>query len=866
MDPERYQRVQDLFWEAEEIQPAQWRDFLADRCGDDTALINEVVSLLREHNPEAALAEGNEVKPISLPSSESHTLSADSDSSDTSVVNHKSDRADRQSARLSEPTRKASQRTHAAPRDGIAGVQQPTSPTPVSQRQIPSSVASAGGDRSRWNWVWVWLCLWFSGTASIWIAAWYVGRTVIYADAEISRQLLPTTLDRAKFELLLLCNRERELCEKLAAGQARNLIRSINAKNKQVDEGIEVEKVKESAYELISRIPYVRNSLFETVIWDKDLRCVGASKGLAESRSPGLVSEDRTMQLSSMLRSCLAGNRQFWNGAPDLDRALAGEDFGANQFGWMVPIYENESKPATPIGVVLLVRNQSWDRTQMNLDRLAKANEVDVYLIDHQGVMRSESYRARQFVGLAPYGRLDEVIDGQEPIEEQEVSEQHSGHSIQIAGRFRVAEYEGVAPDFGNRGANANGVVPPLTFPADGVAQLKDRATVVRHFRRLTPYSNYAGVLCRGVWCWVPQFRLGMVVERPVNHPAVLSAGNPFGAIVNPLSISWRDAIFFSFIAVPIISLLTFWQQRALHRSELRNRPLSRYSIQDELGSGGMGLVFRAKHLELGRDIAIKFLRDDCQEGDDQHRFDREARLAAMLSCPHSVTIFDYGRTVEGDAFCVMELLEGITLYEVVARSGPQPPARVVWIIQQICQSMLEAHASGLMHRDLKPQNIMLRFDPTVGDYAVVFDFGLAKSIEPDQGMFQTAETIWAGTPMYMAPERFREPSVLDPRSDLYSIGCIAYYLLSGCPPFAECDPESMFGLIMSQLPVAIETHRNESIEPLLDEWVSQCMAKDKRQRLESVAELIETLQPISDVLPWTRNDAREWWDANYAE
>jgi serine/threonine protein kinase len=167
------------------------------------------------------------------------------------------------------------------------------------------------------------------------------------------------------------------------------------------------------------------------------------------------------------------------------------------------------------------------------------------------------------------------------------------------------------------------------------------------------------------------------------------------------------------------------------------------------------------------------------------------------------------------------------------------------------------------MHRDLKPQNVMLRFDPTLGDYAVVFDFGLAKPIQPDQNMFQTAETIWAGTPMYMAPERFREPSILDPRSDLYSIGCIAYYLLSGSPPFAECNPESMFGLIMTELPVEIETHLGEPIDERLAVWVRKCMAKDKRRRAASVSELIETLQVLAEAFPWQRADAKAWWEAS---
>ena len=273
-----------------------------------------------------------------------------------------------------------------------------------------------------------------------------------------------------------------------------------------------------------------------------------------------------------------------------------------------------------------------------------------------------------------------------------------------------------------------------------------------------------------------------------------------------------------------------------------------------------MGVVYRAKHSQLGRETALKVLRGDRDNLEDRLRFDREAKLAASLSSPHTVTIYDYGRGDQGEAYCVMEFLKGITLYDVVARSGFQRFGRALFILRQICDSLGEAHKLGLVHRDVKPQNVMLSLDPSVGDWAVVFDFGLAKPLLPDADAYQTSETIWAGTPMYMAPERYREPNKIDPRSDIYSVGCIAYFLLSGRPPFIECDPESLFALVLTEQPISIGVHRDEDVPPEIIELVHRCMAKSVEDRFDSVDELAIELDALISENPWTVDEARSWW------
>ena len=296
-------------------------------------------------------------------------------------------------------------------------------------------------------------------------------------------------------------------------------------------------------------------------------------------------------------------------------------------------------------------------------------------------------------------------------------------------------------------------------------------------------------------------------------------------------------------------------------RAHAAVHPLSRYELISELGSGGMGVVYRARHRQLGRDTALKVLRSDRQNKDDRLRFDREAKLAARLSSPHSVMIYDYGRSEEGAAFCVMEYLQGITLYEVVMRSGFQPVGRTLFILRQICESLGEAHAGGLLHRDIKPQNVMLSLDKSVGDWAVVFDFGLAKPLKPDASSYQTSETVWSGTPMYMSPERYRDPASVDPRSDIYSLGCIAYFLLSGRPPYIECDPESLFALVLSEEPIGIPVHRGESVSDAVLQMVARCMAKDANDRYGKIEELSAVLDELRSEHPWTTEQATKWWD-----
>ncbi len=480
----------------------------------------------------------------------------------------------------------------------------------------------------------------------------------------------------------------------------------------------------------------------------------------------------------------------------------------------IVPL-RNESQR---VEAALMVRGRDlYDRLDAVFDACRARSGGDYYLVSDGGVMMSSSPLARQ---LASSGLLAAAADD-------------------LATRLRVSD-----PGTGRSSATlAERLGQPLTTAAASVLM---RTTGTSQ----EPYRNYAGQRVNGSWHWLETIGMGVVVERDY-HAAMVPARELY----------WSLAGLAILVSSMVWGASYVGSQRTT--SDEDPDPLVQYEIGEPLGTGGMGVVFRAKHRHLGRPTALKVLRQDRQEPDDLLRFDREARVAAALDSPHIVTVYDYGRTADGEFFTAMQLLRGLTLYEVVARSGALPIGRVLFILRQVCDAVIDAHDAGLLHRDIKPQNIMLSLDASVGDWAVVFDFGLAKPLHPIKGMYQTSEAIWAGTPMYMAPERFRDPTVMDLRSDIYSLGCVAYFLLTGRPPFSECDPESLFALILSHEPISLQTQLSEPVPESVEQLVRRCMAKDATLRFQSAQQFAGSLDALRNEFPWSTEQARRWWKAH---
>lgn len=315
-------------------------------------------------------------------------------------------------------------------------------------------------------------------------------------------------------------------------------------------------------------------------------------------------------------------------------------------------------------------------------------------------------------------------------------------------------------------------------------------------------------------------------------------------------------------------------------RSEMfEAKQFGRYRLRELLGSGGMGEVYLAEHQLLRRPCAIKIIRPE-RAGDAKMlaRFEREVQATAKLSHWNSVYIYDYGHTADGTLYYVMEYLPGLTLQELVAKSGPLRPARIIYLLRQICSALHEAHGLGLIHRDVKPANIFVSERGGQYDVAKLLDFGLVKPIRSlnssqlsqDDGASATELTVdggFAGSPLYMSPEQAIGEGTPDPRSDIYSLGSVAYYMLTGKPPFSATHAMRVILQHLNEEPTppsqAVNRPLNWQIPPDLEAVVLKCMQKDPALRYASVCALDTALAACADANDWDYVRAHDWWHAH---
>ncbi len=279
---------------------------------------------------------------------------------------------------------------------------------------------------------------------------------------------------------------------------------------------------------------------------------------------------------------------------------------------------------------------------------------------------------------------------------------------------------------------------------------------------------------------------------------------------------------------------------------------IAQYRLLSLLGSGGMGEVYLAEHRLLQRPCAIKVIRPD-QAGDAQTlaRFEREARLTARLSHWNTVDVFDYGRTDDGTFYYVMEYLPGQSLEEILQTEGRQPAERVVHLLRQACQALREAHAIGLVHRDLKPANLFAAERGGMRDVLKVLDFGLVKARSEIASARLTQPGALSGTPLYMSPEQARGSDDVDARSDIYSLGAVAYALLTGRPPFERESPlEVLFAHLHDEATPPAEICPDVPAD--LESIVLRCLAKKPEDRFQDMDELEQALARCAAADRWT--------------
>jgi eukaryotic-like serine/threonine-protein kinase len=298
-----------------------------------------------------------------------------------------------------------------------------------------------------------------------------------------------------------------------------------------------------------------------------------------------------------------------------------------------------------------------------------------------------------------------------------------------------------------------------------------------------------------------------------------------------------------------------------LRREVQQAKVLGQYTLEAKIGEGGMGQVWRASHALLRRPTAIKLLPPDRMGEKAIQRFEREVQLTARLTDPHTVAVYDYGRTREGIFYYAMELLQGIDLERLVTEHGPQPAGRVVHVLSQVLSALAEAHDLGLVHRDIKPANIVL--SPRHGDheFVKVLDFGLVKTIETEKNQAGlTAVNTITGTPLYMAPEAIQAPESVDARTDLYALGAVAWYLLVGRPPFEGRTIVEVCGHQLHTPPLRPSVALGKSLPRDLEDLVLSCLEKRAEDRPPDARALRKRLLASSAMDQWTAEEASQWW------
>lgn len=390
------------------------------------------------------------------------------------------------------------------------------------------------------------------------------------------------------------------------------------------------------------------------------------------------------------------------------------------------------------------------------------------------------------------------------------------------------------------RKSGFNGGAHQLTELANAVLASSNDSSLAKTGVIKSPSEDYKGVQVIGAWAWLPKYDFGLITQ--------VDAQEAF----DPVKYMYRFIVVVVLLLVAASFFSFYNAMRVLKvQGELSSAVrMGQYELKKLLEEGGMGAVYLAEHRLLKRPTAVKIIRVDKKDEGLAKRFEREVHLASQLSHPNTVEIFDYGFTNQGQAFFAMEYIQGNNLAAEVQRVGALPPGRVIHIIKQVCASLFEAHTLGMVHRDIKPQNIMLCKRIGLHDFVKVLDFGLAKPLY--QATNEEETRAITGTPVYISPERLKRPGLAEPSADTYAVGALMYFLLAGKPIFSFSSDLDILYQVLNDEPKPLP----ENVPGVLARLTFFCLEKDPESRPSSIEEVKMFLDNLALEFPWSANDA----------
>jgi eukaryotic-like serine/threonine-protein kinase len=559
----------------------------------------------------------------------------------------------------------------------------------------------------------------------------------------------------------------------------------------------------------------VASGKFSYAVWNREGTLVADSS--AEGLS--LIGNGTTEYGASLLARVFQGETVLWMpsraGFITQGFELTGETSKGN-LALIAPVYNKHDK--RPVAAILMSHRSRQQRFEDMLQAAEFGVSGEVYAFADDGYLISENRFLKQLrqVGLVPNSP--------------------DAFSAQVV---RVADPGGNLLD---------GFVSKLDRGEWPLTRAVTAAVSGLDGSDIDGYRDYRGIEVVGVWSWLPRYRFGIIAE--VDHAYAYGPMVPlqrtFGIIFAALIISALAAVAAS---------LAFLRLR--QRSPVST--IGPYTLKSLLGEGGFAHVYLATHALLKRPTAIKILKPEQINEKNLSRFEREVQLASGLSHPNTINIYDYGATDDGSFYYAMEYIKGLSLQELIELDGPQCPARAMWILEQICKSLREAHHKGLIHRDIKPQNIMLCRRGGEYDFVKVLDFGLARSMETEQNRV-TETKLLIGTPHYIAPERIVDPTCMDPRSDIYSLGILGFFLLTGREPFEAQGSMDALAQTINGSARRPSEQTSSPIPPRLDQLIRDCHSRVITERPQTIEDVLDRLQEVELEVAWNAKSAAAWW------